>query len=391
MMPSRRRLLAACMGATFFWPAAAGAGPDCTWPAWEQFKQQFLSADGRVVDPSTIRRHTVSEGQAYALFFALVAADRPAFELILRWTESNLARGDLSSHLPAWQWGRRDGSAGNWGVLDANPASDADVWLAYTLIEAGRLWNERWLSAYGRRLAAQILAEEVSELPGLGHTLLPGPEGFHPAPGRWRLNPSYVPLPLLRRLSTFDPRWHAVLGSAQRLIIEPAVHGFSPDWVVYESGRGFVADAESEASGSYNAIRVYLWAGLMSSDDPARPAVLAALQGMRRATAELGSPPEVVRTDRPFDAESGAGPAGFSAAVLPFLIASGDAELAERQRQRLRTAPVAADAYYGQALQLFATGGLDGRYAFAADGTLLLPMLTRCGHADSPSLSRSLR
>lgn len=392
--PPRRRLLASCLAAACLssavWPLATGAAPEApcavSWPAWEAFKRQFLSPDGRVVDPSSDRRHTVSEGQAYALFFALVANDRTAFELILQWTENNLAAGDLSAHLPAWRWGLQDPAAAtpHWGVLDPNPASDADLWLAYTLIEAGQRWRERRHTAYGRLLAARILSEEVSDLPGLGATLLPGPQGFHPAPTHWRLNPSYVPLPLLRRLTRFDARWHGVLASAQRLIVEPARHGFSPDWVGYQSGQGFVADRESEASGSYNAIRVYLWAGLMAAEDPARKALLAALSGMPRAIGQLGAPPESVATDRPFElAGVKPGPAGFRAALIPFLIARGESALAEQQRQRLRDSPVAADAYYGQALQLFAAGWLERRYAFAADGTLQLPSPASCARTDS--------
>jgi endo-1,4-beta-D-glucanase Y len=38
------------------------------WPAWDAFRLQFISADGRVVDIGSPRSHTVSEGQAYALF-----------------------------------------------------------------------------------------------------------------------------------------------------------------------------------------------------------------------------------------------------------------------------------------------------------------------------------
>ena len=45
----------------------------CTWPAWEQFKKDYISEGGRVVDPSDTRKITTSEGQSYALFFALAA------------------------------------------------------------------------------------------------------------------------------------------------------------------------------------------------------------------------------------------------------------------------------------------------------------------------------
>ena len=60
-----------------------------SWPAWEGFKTAFLSEDGRVIDRSQADLRTVSEGQSYGLFFALVAQDRVAFDAILKWTEKN--------------------------------------------------------------------------------------------------------------------------------------------------------------------------------------------------------------------------------------------------------------------------------------------------------------
>lgn len=119
----------------------------CTWPAWIQFKKDYISQEGRVIDPSDARKITTSEGQSYALFFALAANDRPAFDLILDWTQNNLAQGSLQSHLPAWLWGQKDPST--WAVLDANSASDGDIWMA------GRCWKP---GAYGKRRAIPTLA-----------------------------------------------------------------------------------------------------------------------------------------------------------------------------------------------------------------------------------------
>src|SRR5207253_9506464 len=105
------------------------------------------------------------------------------------WTENNLAQGDLTAHLPAWIWGKRDD--GSWGVIDTNPAADADLWIAYTLLEAGRLWQERRYTALGSVIAARIVRDETATLPGLGRTVLPGPVGFRLRADAWRLNPSY--------------------------------------------------------------------------------------------------------------------------------------------------------------------------------------------------------
>lgn len=357
-------IAALCLGLS-----QAQAAANCEWPQWTTFKTQLVSDDGRVIDASTPHQHTVSEGQAYALFFALVANDRAAFEKLLQWTENNLAQGDLTAHLPAWQWGLRDD--GKWDVMDANAASDADVWIAYTLGEAGRLWRVRRYTVLSNVIANRILREETANIPGLGLTLLPGPVGFVIGKNRWRLNPSYVPLQVLRRLAANDPdaSWPAVIASSQSLITASAPKGFSPDWALYQTGKGFLPDVETQADGSYNSIRVYLWAGLMDGGDPARAVIVNALRPMAIHVATHGVVPEHVDTRSGLT--KGDGPAGFVAAMIPFIDAAGDAQTARKLRQNLSDHPVPAKTYYGQALALFAQGGANGPYRFGGDGSLI--------------------
>src|SRR5215470_13512866 len=132
---------------------------------WKSYAAKFMDDQIRVIDHDAGDR-TTSEGQAYAMFFALVANDRARFDKLLRWTEQNLASGDLSAHLPAWAWGSRPGN--HWGIIDGNSAADADVWIAYTLLEAGRAWNEPRYTRLGTGLAMRIAAEEVVQIPGFG-------------------------------------------------------------------------------------------------------------------------------------------------------------------------------------------------------------------------------
>ena len=35
----------------------------CNWPAWEQFKKEYVSTEGRVIHTSDSRKTTTSEGQ----------------------------------------------------------------------------------------------------------------------------------------------------------------------------------------------------------------------------------------------------------------------------------------------------------------------------------------
>jgi endoglucanase len=367
----------------------AAATPVCKWADWDAFKQKRLSADGRVIDASTESQVTVSEGQAYGLFFALAANDRASFDKLLAWTENNLAQGDLTARLPAWIWGRlppepaqsAGKAAGGWGVIDATPASDADLWIAYTLLEAGRLWQERRFTTLGTLMAQRILREETALLPGLGQTVLPAPRGFQPGEHRWRLNPSYVPIQVMRRLAALlpgEPAWQQLVASSARLMRDTAPRGFAPDWVEYEAGRGFLPDAPTRAESAYNAIRVYLWAGMLASGEPERAGLLRAFTPLADYVAASGFPPERVDTQTGQPGPN-AGNGGFSAAVAPYLAALGRADQASVQARRTRElAQREPPDYYTQVLTLFGLGHLDGQFRFARDGALMPAWKTRC-------------
>lgn len=364
-----RLLFRALLLAALSLPAAAA---DCAWPAWDAFRAALVSADGRVIDPSSPRRISTSEGQAYALFFALVADDRDGFARLLRWTENNLAGGDLRRHLPAWLWGRADD--GQWQVLDANNASDADLWLAYSLLEAGRLWQRPDYARLGQDLLWRSAAQTLQPLPGLGLMLLPGDQGFVAEAG-WRLNPSYLPPQLLERFAAIAPVWAELAGNARRLLREGSPHGLAPDWLLWRRAQGWAADPEHGREGDYDAIRVYLWVGMLAADAPGRAELQRHFAPMAALTAARGAPPE--RIDAGDGRAEGQGGAGFSAALLP-LLASLDPAAHASQRARLAQQPAAAQAYYDQVLGLFGGGWDAGRFRFAADGRLLPAWEQRC-------------
>ena len=179
------------------------------WDAWDRFKEIGFR-DSRVVDFNDKREITTSEGQSYALFFSLVTGDKESFAKILAWSENNLAGGDLGARLPAWLWGK-DNDA--WKVLDSNNAVDSDMWIAYCLLEAGRLWNEPAYTEKARRMLA-LLKGLVREVKGIGQVVLPGRAGFENN-GVLTFNPSYYPLFILRRFALEDPSWNAVRPEAQ--------------------------------------------------------------------------------------------------------------------------------------------------------------------------------
>ncbi|NYT82029.1 cellulase [Alcaligenaceae bacterium] len=361
----RKRFALACMLASLALPAAGYAACEGSggWPRWEQVRAQMISPEGRVIDHSDERQITTSEGQSYAMFFALVDNDRTLFRRLARWTEQNLARGDFTSHLPSWLWGRR--ASGEWGVLDENSAADSDLWIAYSLLEAGRLWRERSYTVLGTLLLQRMAREEVADLPGLGMTLLPGAQGFvHEH--RWKLNPSYLPPQLAQRAAVLlAGSWETLASGASRFLIDSAPKGLAPDWISW-TPKGFEATAEDEMTGSYDAIRVYLWVGMLHDEAPHARALKRHFKALRPYVSSQGVPPEKIDVQR--GAAQGNGPAGFSAALLPLF--GEDAE-ADALRDRLKGVAGQDMGYYNQMLALFGEGWDQGRYRFDKDGSLI--------------------
>ena len=365
------------------WLMAALPASACVWPLWQGFGAKFIQPDGRVLADESEHHYSTSEGQAYALFFALVANDRESFDRILLWTRDNLAAGDLASTLPAWQWGKKPD--GGWGVIDSNSAADADTWLAYTLLEAGRLWQQRSYTAQGNLMLANIRLRLVRELPGKGPMLLPARTGFDLDRGGVRLNPSYLPVQLLRAFSKQDPSgpWNAVLANGVEMLKATASVGYAPDWAAYVPGQGYQPDPKLGAIGSHDAIRVYLWWGMLSSKDAAAAKLKKALYGMDRLIpAHEIAPPLNVNTQT--GAISGVSPPGFSAALLPYFSGMKNAEALRLQQQRLASQTtqdglIGQDLRYSdQVLALFGQGWMERRFSFSPEGQLAVGWKSSC-------------
>lgn len=338
------------------------------WQDWLRFKQQFVSFDGRVIDSSDKRRITTSEGQSYAMFFALIANDKQLFNTLLNWTERNLARGDLTAYLPSWLWGLNE--ANDYDVLDSNTASDSNLWIAYTLIEAGRLWNEHQYSMLGTLLLQRIGKEEIKQVPNLGYMLMPGKKGFKHE-NIWRFNPSYMPLQLIMRASDVvsDISWSGLYENTLPFLLSSSPAGVAPDWISWNTeGKGsWVTDSYNSKGyiGSYDAIRVYLWAGMLHPDTQGASNLRKHFKQIQKYIGKDGGFPEVI--DVVSGNAKGQGGPGFTAALLPLFYESitGD---------RLRAALSASKAYggyYESVLKLFALGWDQKQYQFDARGKLI--------------------
>jgi len=344
--------------------AVAQAASD--WPDWDVFAERFVQADGRVID-ITFDRKSTSEGQSYGLFFALVANDRSRFDAILKWTSDNLAAGQLGDRLPAWLWGVR--ADGSWGVKDENAASDADLWIAYSLLEAARLWSAPNYADIARKLLARVHRLEIAQAGNAGTVLLPGPVGFKLDKGRFWLNPSYYPDFMFRYLAVTDPKgpWQSAWDSYVRMAPKIFSAGVAPDLFVVDSNGVVMPDTQREPSGSYDAIRVYLWAGMSGRSSMEMVKMLSTYAALIR---KYGAPPEKVDPVTGMATRSDWSPIGFSGAVLPFLSALGDKPTLDKQRDRLRIRQDGPSNYYDQVLILFGKGWVEGQYRFDDQGRL---------------------
>jgi endo-1,4-beta-D-glucanase Y len=198
---------------------ARGADAD-----WETFRQAFVEPDGRVVDAGQ-GRISHSEGQGFAMLFAVHYDDRAAFERVWQWTRRNLQVRDDA--LLAWKWD----PAG--GLADANNATDADILVAWALARAAARWRAPEHEAAARRIA-QDVRRKLTKRVAHGLVLVPALEGFDKPEGL-TINLSYWVFPAFRELARIDPapEWDE-LGRSGVAILRYSYFGrwrLPPDWL----------------------------------------------------------------------------------------------------------------------------------------------------------------
>ena len=184
------------------------------------FLAAYIRPDGRVTRPDQ-GNDTVSEGQAYGLLLAEAAGEPAVFGRVWQWTQDHL-------QLPSGLFGYHADAAGH--LLSTQPASDADLLMAWALLRYQGPDATAWHLA-GRRVAAAVLADEVTTGPDGMPVLTAGPW----ATGRpASLDPSYWALPALAGLArlTGDPRWQQLASAAVTLTSRLTSGGreLPPDW-----------------------------------------------------------------------------------------------------------------------------------------------------------------
>ena len=200
-------------------PADAPAGPVADADA---FLSRYVDSDGRVV-----RRDqggdTVSEGQAYGMLLAVAVGDASRFAAIWRWTSAHL---QLEDGLLAWHW-----ESGR--LVDAMPASDADLDAAFALDLASRRFASPGYVAAAVRIATAVMALETVST-AAGPVLVAGPWATGP-PGV--VEPGYfspVAFTDLGRL-TSDPRWTQLAETSWSALSQMVTSGLPAEWASISS------------------------------------------------------------------------------------------------------------------------------------------------------------
>lgn len=248
--------------------------------SWQAYRARFVQDDGRVIDREAGDR-TTSEGQAYAMLRAVMINDRDTFDRTLAWAEANLQRRDASGRrsdsLWCWKWGKNDG--GNWGVIDGNFASDADLDAVTALIFAARQWNDPQYLEVARTKLADLWELSVAQSNGKNY-FLPGPKvAFQPQPSELKLNPSYLAPYAFRLFAQIDNErdWLSLVDSSYEILNESArlsAIGLPSDWVALDTTTGsyqpLTAPSPIRSIYGFDAYRVWWRVALDSAwfDEP---------------------------------------------------------------------------------------------------------------------------
>jgi endoglucanase len=182
--------------------------------------------------------------------------DTQTFQKVYRWALNNLKIN--SKGLFGWKWGKD--AQGQWHLLDANNATDGDLWITYALILMGK---EQQNESYLQRARALIQAMKTHLVIQAGPRtfLMPAADGFV-SNGRLHLNPSYLLIPIYREIARFDTAstlWDKLEKSARWVLENARFTPFllHPDWIDIRLEDGALIPSSADRFG-YDAVRVPL-------------------------------------------------------------------------------------------------------------------------------------
>lgn len=159
-----------------------------------------------------------------------------------------------------------------------------------------------------------------------------------------------------------------VIEGTVRSLVRSAPRGYAPDWVRFDrQGKVIPEKGADYTLGSYNAIRTYMWAAMMSPADPVHDILVEHFEPFAKLTRDTNMPPEkinIITGER-----HGYGSPGFAACVLELL---GKGPTQDYLRTVIENDPIIGENYYRNTLMLYAIGFDRGLYRFDRNGYLQL-------------------
>lgn len=244
--------------------------------SWENYRERFITEEGRVVDDSA-DGVTTSEGQSYAMLRSVWIDDKETFDLTWQWTKDNLKQDD--TWLFGWRWGdREDGTFGLLSDGGNNSASDAESDIALALILASRRWRDERYANESRAVLNSMWTYLTDEYDGKRYLIA----------GNWAkteetmvINPSYFSPYAWRLFAEYDTEhdWNSLIDPGYDVLFESSKAGLDteggiglpPDWIMLDKTTGAWKATNLEGLStdySFDAMRVpwriaidYSWFG----------------------------------------------------------------------------------------------------------------------------------
>lgn len=224
----------------------------CLEKDYEFYKSQFMSEDGRIMDPAK-NNITTSEGQSYIMLQSLAVDNQKTFDLTYKWAKNNLQRPDK---LFSWLWGKNKN--GEYKILDENSASDADVDIAFALLLAYEKWNK---SEYLMEATSIVNSIWDNETKRVDHNLVLMPGVKQTNDSKIEINPSYFSPYAFRFFQKYDENhdWSCLIDSSYYYIgaiMKKTKTHLPPNWFSIENGQ-IVLENFEKSDFSYDSVRVY--------------------------------------------------------------------------------------------------------------------------------------
>lgn len=227
--------------------------------SWNYYKKKFVSDDGRVIDHQRTSV-TTSEGQAYAMRRAAMMRDKKTFDKTYNWAKYNLQHKD--DKLFAWLWGQQNLGQQNkieYGIIDQNSATDADIEIATCLIFAYKVWDQESYIQEAIPILNDIWNKETIEISG--ERIVTAGANQSKAENI-EINPSYFMPYSFRILSVVNRKndWHRLIDSSYRLTnycIDNIKSGLPPDVFYINRKTGAITFDKEKSDFCYDAVRIF--------------------------------------------------------------------------------------------------------------------------------------